>query len=310
LSAADMRSSSNQYSSVGMQGGMGDDHAAVDLRGSDAKNPLYGIDVPTNDDDFNAEAELGIDDDEFPIGQMSSSYVPPSGPAFGDKPVNDAPNAPSRSKIDPNASFWKLDYYRSLWDANDSEVAVRLMRALNPAAPSLYASDEVSSLEAQVAPPKPELCGPFWVTTTLVILLAILGNLSVYFDSSLAQRLDVKKLAVAASVLYMFLTVVPTLMWICVRQLEPSVKLVELVSVYGYSLAVFIPASVVAVVNFDLLRWLVLLTAWGCSLATVAKHVLSRLSPESGWSKRWVFLALLTIPHLAIAIYIKFEHFP
>lgn len=158
--------------------------------------------------------------------------------------MNDAPNAPSRSKIDPNASFWKLDYYRSLWDANDSEVAVRLMRALNPAASSLYASDEVSSLEAQVAPPKPELCGPFWVTTTLVILLAILGNLSVYFDSSLAQRLDVKKLAVAASVLYMFLTVVPTLMWICVRQLEPSVKLVELVSVYGYSLAVFIPASV------------------------------------------------------------------
>lgn len=48
----------------------------------------------------------------------------------------------------------------------------------------------------------------------------------------------------ASSVIYGFASGAPTAIWFVLRQLGSSTKLVHVISLYGYSLFVFIPATV------------------------------------------------------------------
>ena len=50
--------------------------------------------------------------------------------------------------------------------------------------------------------PKPDLYGPFWIYTTLIIVLAIAGNLSRYFQMREAFSYNYDFIPIAATVLY------------------------------------------------------------------------------------------------------------
>ncbi|KMS65327.1 hypothetical protein BVRB_037110 [Beta vulgaris subsp. vulgaris] len=62
------------------------------------------------------------------------------------------------------------------------------------------------------------------------------------------------------------------------------------------------------VLNVEFLRWIIIAAACLLSCLVVFKHITSRIVDES-LIKRGVFIALLVVPHLCLAIYMKIEHF-
>lgn len=68
-----------------------------------------------------------------------------------------------------------------------------------------------------------------------------------------------------ASLVYGFLAGVTAALYFTLRQLEASTAPSAVLCVYGYSFAVFIPASLVLVLPYNALDWLVLLAAAACS---------------------------------------------
>lgn len=68
-----------------------------------------------------------------------------------------------------------------------------------------------------------------------------------------------------ASLVYGFLGGVSVALYFMMRQLEASTSPSTVLCVYGYSLTIFIPASVVLILPYDLLDWVVLLAAAACS---------------------------------------------
>lgn len=94
--------------------------------------------------------------------------------------------------------------------------------------------------------------GPFWVCVTLVFCIAIMGNVADYLHSGgegQHWRYDFRKVSISATTIFCYALLVPLGLWAFLwwrkKQDEKAVLgLTEMVSLYGYSLAIYIPISV------------------------------------------------------------------
>ena len=90
--------------------------------------------------------------------------------------------------------------------------------------------------------------GPLWITTTLIFMLAALGNFATYLMQK-KRHLDIWNFDVgyfnwAASVMYGYAIIVPAIFFFLFQYFGSRPSLVRFWCMWGYSLFVFIPASV------------------------------------------------------------------
>merc|ERR1712196_288871 len=100
--------------------------------------------------------------------------------------------------------------------------------------------------------------------TTLIFAMAITGNLASFFAfhptaENPVWKYNFNQLTLAGTVIYSYVTVLPLVFWLLLRYFDASKKLVDVLCIYGYSLSVFVPISVVCVLPSNLLRWLLVL---------------------------------------------------
>jgi len=92
--------------------------------------------------------------------------------------------------------------------------------------------------------------GPFWICSTLVFVTAALGNFAAYLAHKTsagggeAWHYDINKVTYAAIMFYGYVGVIPLGLYFLLKYLGVTSGLVQLWCLYGYSLFVFIPASV------------------------------------------------------------------
>ncbi len=107
-----------------------------------------------------------------------------------------------------------------------------------------------------------DLYAPFWIATTLIFLVASTGNFASYLASTadVAWEYDLNTVSVGATVLYAFLSVVPLATWYLLDKVPVALhrarSLVEIISLYGYSLVLFVPTAVLCIVPLNFLRWI------------------------------------------------------
>lgn len=91
--------------------------------------------------------------------------------------------------------------------------------------------------------------GLIWISTTLVFVIASLGNCATYLmnrrsDPNISWAFDVNYLNVAAGSIYGYALVVPLGYYFLLQYLGSSVSLVRFWCLWGYSLFIFILTSV------------------------------------------------------------------
>ena len=132
--------------------------------------------------------------------------------------------SPSSSASAANAPFYSLNYYKPYFDITTDVLFSRMFRAVNPSSTTLYTDDA-----------SPDLYGPFWITTTLCLLLAICSNLASYIDYKTADRVegdddrgewkyDFRTLTVSVSVFYSLITWVPLVFYVLLRPRRPPAR--------------------------------------------------------------------------------------
>ena len=108
-----------------------------------------------------------------------------------------------------------------------------------------------------------DLYGPFWVCATLVVAIAVSGNLAAYLQSPSPQEgvaggglrwhYDFHKVTLATAVVFSYAWIAPAVVSAAMRfyslEVETTVGLWDVVCLYGYSMAVFVPASLVLIVQ-------------------------------------------------------------
>uniref|UniRef100_A0A7S4EX89 Protein YIPF n=2 Tax=Chrysotila carterae TaxID=13221 RepID=A0A7S4EX89_CHRCT len=170
------------------------------------------------------------------------------------KPQQMASVMPDDGEGRPAASggFWTLKYYQPLFDVDTLQVLTRLKASLLPRPRGVF-FDLISTT--------PDLYGPFWIATTLIFSMAITGNLASFFafkptEANPKWTYNFNQLTLAGSVVYSYVTVLPLLLWLLLRYYEAGKRLVDILCIYGYTLGIFVPISVLCVLPSDILRWL------------------------------------------------------
>ncbi|RWW11200.1 hypothetical protein BHE74_00011103 [Ensete ventricosum] len=93
----------------------------------------------------------------------------------------------------------------------------------------------------------PDLYGPFWICTTLIFVAAAIGTFVTYVAHKLQKKewdYDINLVTWSAGLFYGYVTFVPLGLYIILKYFSVPSGLVQLWCLYGYSLFIFIPASV------------------------------------------------------------------
>lgn len=209
------------------------------------------------------------------------------------------------------ASVWSLDYYRVFFNVSTKDVTGRLLRTLIP--------KDIFYQKAEI----PDLYAPFWIVTTLVVILAVTGNFASYIhflpsDKQVEWHYDFEKVTIAASVFYFMITVVPIVVYFAMTRIGVTGQepwLTHIISLYGYSFFPYVPAAVICVTPIDMVRWLVILLCFLISSYFLVKNI-GHYFPEDGldWDakakmKGTILLACIVVGQAVVALITKVYFF-
>lgn len=198
-------------------------------------------------------------------------------------------------------SIWSIEYYQKFFNVDTKDVTDRLIASITPL-PNYSLRHHM--LE------KPDLYGPFWISMTLIFTIAISGNISNYLqhDENRHWRYDFKLVSYAATVIWIYVMLIPISLWAFLKWTVESPfndeissktpSLLQLICIYGYSLFIYIPVSILWSIQILYLQWLL-----GLSSAALSGSVLMlTLLPSLRASKHNLFLILSVIScHLLLA---------
>jgi hypothetical protein len=206
-----------------------------------------------------------------------------------------------------SVSFWAFEYYQQLFDVDTDRVVERIVWSMIP-------RPGVSYLQHYIKP-KPDLYGPFWICVTLVFTIAISGNLANYLQTAATRRYhwryDFHAVTFAATAIFSYAWLVPIALWGILKWCggqEARLSFLEILCVYGYSLAIYVPVSILWVIQIEWLQWL--LVAVGAALS--GSVLLMTAWPAVQGDKRCIILAVILGLHILLAagFMLYFFHVP
>jgi hypothetical protein len=194
------------------------------------------------------------------------------------------------------ARCWSLAFYRPYFQVDSQTVLRRLQKALLLSRGYLFEGSQ------------PDLYGPFWVITTLIFVLAFTGNAGSYLESPDEWAADINKVVTAYTLLYSTAAAVPLLTYVILNHSGSKVKYIELLSVYCYSFAVFVPSSCLCILPDHLVRLVVTCCATGVSLKLLHSHFWVEMEEVLQQSK-YVYGAGACAGHLVLGLLSVFFFF-
>jgi len=200
------------------------------------------------------------------------------------------PTTTTGEPIDPNAKCWSIQYYRPWFDIDTNQELHRLKKSLLPFLSSNFFDKELDE--------KPDLYGPFWITTTLAFLMAAMGNFASYIntaeDNAGQWSGDITRISEACTFLYTESCLVPILLYIVLRTYSEKTGIVELISLYGYSLTPFIVTCILCIAPWNTFDWIVVMLAMCGSIWFLIKNVYQPLEGEKR-SKPGVYVLAIIV---------------
>ncbi|KAK1755776.1 hypothetical protein QBC47DRAFT_381257 [Echria macrotheca] len=192
--------------------------------------------------------------------------------------------------------LWTLSFYAQFFDVDTSAVLSRCWAALFPRANFL-----------DVLEGNPDLYGPFWIATTVVLILFLGGTISEWRSSTGGGSFayDFRLLSGAAGLVYGYTFVVPVALYLALRYFgSESANLLECWALYGYGNLVWIPVAMVSWSAITILNWVFVAVGFGLSVAFLLRNLYPVLSATDRQTSK-VLLILVVALHFGLAIAIK-----
>lgn len=234
---------------------------------------------------------------------------PPDGPS-DQQPAADLPTG--------NAKFWQVEYYRPLFNVDTVEVLQRILRSLTP-----FRFGFIETAKAN-----PDFYGPFWISTTLIFLVATSGNIYKLIRHYIEQgknnnfnstsdnsatykdEWNYQMIVVGAAIIYAYTLLLPLLIWGAFKYMAVPVKFLEVVCIYGYTLFIFIPVSVILpfLAFSDLAQWLLTFIAVGWSGFFLVSNLLVTVK-DIAFKRGLLAMVVVAAIHAALGLTYKLYFF-
>ncbi|KAF5959420.1 hypothetical protein HYC85_000629 [Camellia sinensis] len=219
-------------------------------------------------------------------------------------PANHAEGVEQMSSTNNWKGVFNISSYTQYFNVDTDIVLNRLMSSLYP-----INGDFFNKIEAN-----PDLYGLVWITTTLVFVIAALGNCGTYLmnkhsDSSTSWSFDVSYISLAACSIYGYAVVVPLGFYFLLQYLGSNASLVRFWCMWGYSFFILVLSSFMflLVIPVEFLRWIIIIITGGASATFVALNLRSHIEGNNDLT---MVLVAAFILQMGLALFIKMWFFP
>jgi len=221
--------------------------------------------------------------------------------------------------------LWTLSFYAQFFDVDTTAVLSRCWAALYPRANFL-----------DVLEGNPDLYGPFWIATTVILILFLGGTISDWLASSgkapfaydfkllsgtyihtcriicaSCMRAPQKRQALthtitgAAGLIYGYTFILPVALFLALKYFgSESANLLECWALYGYANLIWIPVACVSWSSITILNWVFVGVGFGLSVAFLLRNLYPVLNATDRQTSK-VLLILVVALHFGLAIAIK-----
>ena len=156
--------------------------------------------------------------------------------------------------------------------------------------------------------------GPFWICATLVLCIAVFGNLSTllsnFSNESYVYKPQFQLLPIAASIIYCYTFFLPLLIkgyfWWFKSEFKLTIS--QIICLYGYSMFVLIPSSVLFIVPYPVFNWLVVAASAALSGSVIVISLMSAFQYGSRKSKL-IFVFILFAAHVTTIVTLRLYFF-
>lgn len=200
-----------------------------------------------------------VDDMLLPFQEANLQTFPPSdarSKLLGSYPPNHEVEDSAGSRPEPGDGegqgslprIFRIGTYQPYFNVDTAEVLQRILQSV-----SLNRGDFMTMTKHN-----PDLYGPFWICTTLIFVASAFGNYATYLSKHVSWQFDISKVTWAAGLFYGYTFLLPLALYFVLKYIGVSLGLIHLWCLYGYSLFVFIPASVIALIPVTVLKWVII----------------------------------------------------
>jgi len=157
----------------------------------------------------------------------------------------------------------------------------------------------------------PDLYGPFWISTTVVMILFLTGTISQYLSRKGAGHFeyDFTLLSGAAGLIYGYTGVIPIALWGILKWFgSESANVLECWALYGYANLIWIPVALISWSPVTILNWVFVGIGFGISALFLFRNLYPVLSATDVKTSK-ILLILVVALHAGLAIAIKILFF-
>jgi len=179
---------------------------------------------------------------------------------------------------------FRLDSYRQYFDMDTLDILKRLRASLT----SFWLPDHFRTAIVGEAGSDdfkgPDLYGPLWISMTLIFLIAVTSNLHAYMDHARRSKnsdedieefeYDIHHLLRAGSVVFCFVFIIPTILWLGTTCLAmSSIDWALWICCFGYSQVPYLVATLIVWIPVQFWEWIVLAIATAASCLLVVRNL-------------------------------------
>jgi hypothetical protein len=105
----------------------------------------------------------------------------------------------------------------------------------------------------------PDIYGPFWIYTTLILVIASSGSLARFIQGNSSKNFFQEFVPIATGIIYGVGFILPIILSVLMKCFgSKDISIVSIICTYGYSFSIFIPVAIICVCPNQILQWVLL----------------------------------------------------
>lgn len=191
-----------------------------------------------------------------------------------------------------------LDFLKKYFNITSKDFYMRFFHSLIP----------FNSRFQPLIEKNPDLYGPFWIYTTLILAIASAGSVVKFIQGSSTKNFYQKFIPIAASIIYGIGFILPVILGVIMRCFGSETTIVHIICTYGYSFSIFIPVVILCVIPFELVQWLLLGYAAFSSTSILCVNYWKELG-QFVENRRYILIVIVLICQIGLFLLFKLYFF-